>query len=164
MATNDGFEPYPLGLTALEAKNAIEKAHNLDAAGVRAFVESATDSNVFTDADHTKLDSLGSQNVKLNTKLVDIGDWDMNNTLSISVAHGLTLANIRTISVLIRNDSDQAKLPLWFDNQSGSTDQGFSSDATNIYLYRATGGFFDNSLYENPPSGNRGWITIQYVD
>ena len=29
MATNDGYSPYPLGLTALDAKNAIIRASNL---------------------------------------------------------------------------------------------------------------------------------------
>ncbi len=31
MATNDGYSPYPLGLTAGEAVTAILKAHNLEA-------------------------------------------------------------------------------------------------------------------------------------
>jgi hypothetical protein len=29
MATNDGYSPYPLGLTALQTKDAITRAHNL---------------------------------------------------------------------------------------------------------------------------------------
>lgn len=29
MATNDGYSPYPIGLTAAEATNAIRRAYNL---------------------------------------------------------------------------------------------------------------------------------------
>ena len=29
MATNDGYSPYPLGLTAVQAVDAITRAHNL---------------------------------------------------------------------------------------------------------------------------------------
>jgi hypothetical protein len=30
MATNDGYQPYPIGLTASQATNAIKRAHDLD--------------------------------------------------------------------------------------------------------------------------------------
>ena len=30
MATNDGYSPYPIGLTALQVKDAINRSHNLD--------------------------------------------------------------------------------------------------------------------------------------
>jgi hypothetical protein len=58
MATQDGFQPYPIGLTASEVKEAIEKAHNLDADEIRLLVEAATDSNVFTDDEKTKLNDI----------------------------------------------------------------------------------------------------------
>jgi hypothetical protein len=113
----------------------------------------------FTAADNTKLDSLGSQNVKLNTKLIDIGDWNMNTTYEFEVTHGLTLNKIRGMSVLIRNDADTNYTLLAINGVTACY-----ADATEITLNRVNSGAFDTSFYESPPSGNRGWITIQYVD
>ena len=44
MATNDGFSPYPIGLTAAQSVAAILRAHNFDGeiAGLVAFTDSDT--------------------------------------------------------------------------------------------------------------------------
>jgi len=43
MATNDGYSPYPLGLTAQQAKDAITRAHNLstELLGYIAYLDSS---------------------------------------------------------------------------------------------------------------------------
>lgn len=103
--------------------------------------------------------------VKLRTKVIEIGDWDMDATPNINVAHGVVAANIRTVFVMISND----EAPLfYFDlskaNSSGVVD-GFSqidvNTGTDIFLERRTGGSFDTTSF-NATSFNRGWITIQY--
>jgi len=96
----------------------------------------------------------------LKCKVVDIGDWDMDATGGVNVAHGLTLGNIRNIDVLIRKDSGEAySLIAGF----GSSQSGYySTDATNVVLYRVTSGYFDSVDY-NSTSYNRGWVTIWYV-
>ena len=46
-------------------------------------------------------------NAGLSTKIIEIGDWNMDSTNSIGVAHGLTLSKIRGIeSAIIRDDGD----------------------------------------------------------
>jgi hypothetical protein len=129
---------------------------------VRALVEAATDSNAFTDADHTKLNSLGAQNVKLNTKVIDIGDWDMDSTFEIDVVHGLTLAKIRSMTVLIRNDADTSYTNIDGGVATGGI-TGIGADSTEITLSRTNSGSYDTSFYSST-SYNRGWITIQYTD
>ncbi len=102
---------------------------------------------------------------RLRTKIVNIGDWDMDATSSVTVAHGLTSTDIRTISVMIREDSPGLTVtPLNFDGAgTGDTVAGrFYVAGTNIELTRLTGGAFDTTSY-NATSYNRGYITIQYL-
>ena len=112
--------------------------------------------------DGAKLDSLGAQNVKLNIKVVDVGDWNMDSTDSVSVSHGLTLSKIRSMSVLIRNDNDDNYLD--FSASSATTvNESIACGASNILLNRSGGSVFDSANYDST-SFNRGWVTIQYVD
>lgn len=146
--------------------NGIETAATADQtnAEIRAAVEAATDSNVFTDSDHTKLNGLGSQTIKLNTKIIEIGDWNMDVTNLISVSHGLTLSTIRSITCLIRNDANTDYFDHSLSTPTDSTNDGVSADTTVIWVSRADGGFFDNAGFDSIAGYNRGWITIQYVD
>jgi len=101
--------------------------------------------------------NLSAANLPLSTKVVEIGDWNMDTTNTVAVAHGLTLANIRTIKVLIRTDDNL----IYYDiNQD--VDPGYSVDATNANVTRTIGDFFDGTSFDST-SFNRGWITIQYV-
>ncbi len=117
-------------------------------------------------ADGAILDAVGVQSVKLNTKVIDIGDWDMDSDVTKAVAHGLTLANIRTAHVMIRSDDGASFSPL---NHVGTIGDGETEgsianiNATTVSMARLLGGGFDTPLY-NSTSYNRGWITIQYTD
>lgn len=100
----------------------------------------------------------------LNFKVVNIGDWDMDATASVSIAHGVTSSKIRSISVMIRHDTTAEQFPIDFVNVvSGGINGGYSNDATNVILYRVTGGWFDGTDYD-ATSFNRGFITIAYTD
>ncbi|MCK5605893.1 hypothetical protein KAR91_28610 [Candidatus Pacearchaeota archaeon] len=101
----------------------------------------------------------------LKTKIIDIGDWDMDATANVNIAHGLTYANIRSVQTIVRDDADLIKSVL----TSGLIDtaaevQGYSDQITptNVKLNRKTGGFYDNVSYDST-SYNRGWITITYI-
>ncbi len=99
----------------------------------------------------------------LKTKIIEIGDWDMDTTITLTVAHGLTLSAIRSISVLIRNDLDTNSRIFPIPNTAATSVEQVVADSTNISLVRATGGTFDNTTYDST-SYNRGWITIQYTN
>ncbi len=98
----------------------------------------------------------------LKTKVIDIGDWDMDATANVNVAHGLTMANIRCVSVLIKRDADDLYSPLDYDLAGSGANGTYNIDSTNIQLFRLVGGVFDHVNYD-ATSYNRGWITITYI-
>lgn len=102
----------------------------------------------------------GSNGTFLKTKVIDIGDWNMDTTASVNVAHGLTLGNIRSIDVKIRDDDG-----VLFDlvsTSSGNSGSYSSTGSANIVLRRVSGLGFDNTSFDST-SYNRGWVTIVSV-
>lgn len=99
------------------------------------------------------------------TKIVDIGDWNMDANSGVNVAHGLVdHKQIRSIFVVIRNDADMSYENLSQVAVAGSiSGAAFSWDATNILLSRTTSGGFDGPNYDST-SYNRGYVYIVYVD
>lgn len=98
----------------------------------------------------------------LHTKIIEIGDWNMDSTGDVSVAHGLTFGNIRSIQVLIRNDANQQMYPIDFNFLSTADAGYYFVNDTNISLTRTPGGTFDSTSFDST-SYNRGWVTITYV-
>lgn len=100
--------------------------------------------------------------VVLKTKVIEIGDWNMDitSTLSISlVGNGLSFANIRGApSVLIRNDAGTILSD--FNYNGADTSVYFST--SSLILVRGDAGFFDNTNYDST-GFNRGWVTVYYV-
>ncbi len=102
----------------------------------------------------------------LQEKVVDIGDWDMyaavSGSLSVSIAHGLTTSDIRSISSFIRNDFGVViKNIIKPSTDMLAFDGGDQVNADNIDLFIRSGGGFDHPDYDST-SYNRGWITIKY--
>jgi hypothetical protein len=110
----------------------------------------------FTEA--LRLDSTSSK-----TKVIDIGDWDMDATSAITVAHGLTLANIRSVTALVRDDAG-TKFHMLTPAYALSAVDGniIEIDATNVSLSRTAAGYYDSVAFDST-SYNRGWITITYI-
>ncbi len=102
----------------------------------------------------------------LQQKVIEIGDWDMTATAFVGVAHGLTPADIRSISVVIQADAGAPvhMLPVGIADATDATMHAWvvRADNTNIVLFRLTGGFFNSTNY-NDTSFNRGWVTIGHV-
>ena len=121
----------------------------------------------------TIIDNLGIESSGLvvksyTTKRLEIGDWDMTATTQVTVAHGLSATEWKTMlesNVLIRNDSDTVYSPLksLFVPSSGLINGGVSViDSTNITLGRYTTGGFDDGAFTST-SYNRGWVTFDYI-
>jgi len=99
-------------------------------------------------------------------KILDIGDWDMDATASIDVAHGLADPDkILFVCGFIRNDTASTYYPLTLNiNSSIVTDvQILSFDLLNISLARLTAGFFDGTDFDST-SYNRGRLIIWHTD
>ena len=95
-------------------------------------------------------------------KVIEIGDWDMDATTNLNVAHGLTLAKIRFVTIMIVDDLSSGQYDLAYGN-AGSASGSFTLDATNVALNRVIGGFFDTAGF-NATTFNRGWVTIWYTN
>lgn len=110
-----------------------------------------------------KIDSVKEVNgVRLIPEVISIGDWNMNSTSAVNVAHGLgaSYKKIRIIDVIIRADLDNFNYSLNRTDQSGNTHGGISSiNSTNVQLCRTSDQFFDNENFDST-SFNRGWITL----
>lgn len=102
----------------------------------------------------------------LKNKTIEIGDWDMDANISVTVAlpAGVSLADIRSVTGIIRNDADNLFLSLGHYNVSTQTvDVAIDNISSGgIQLARKTGGYFDGTLFDST-SFNRGWLTIQHV-
>jgi len=98
----------------------------------------------------------------LATKVVEIGAWNMDTTVTHAVAHGLTASSIRSVTGYIVNDTGNAWDVLSQGDaitniQDASIEQW---NATNILLGRLVGGIYDNANYD--VVANRGHLVILY--
>lgn len=109
-----------------------------------------------------KIDEL---NGGLRTKIVDIGDWDMDATINVFIPHDIAVGStkIRDVQVLIRKDSGEDDVIHKLDKSTSSIVYGsISWDDTNVTCSRTAGGPFDSTTYDET-SYNRGWIVIRYL-
>jgi hypothetical protein len=98
-------------------------------------------------------------------KVIEIGDWNMDSTAYVEVAHGLTLSKIIGVRGMIRDDTDALKLRIGsLSPSSGFPESSISDiDATNIKVERLGGGYFDSTGFDST-SFNRGWLIVDYLD
>jgi len=128
------------------------------------------------EADKINIETLAESDFTFNAyafKTLNIGDWDMDATATVQVAHGLSATEwktIKNIDAIIRNDGDGIYYPIvgggvqgWIVGVSEPTDCWiWNFEATDIYLARKTGGTFDSTQF-NATSYNRGFIRFQYI-
>lgn len=106
---------------------------------------------------------LGGVNTKHEIEFT-IGDWNMDTSVSVSVAHGLGAAfiYIRGISGMVRSDAGNFifTLPSFAGGSGYENDLCVDTvDATSIYLDRRAGGRFDTSTFSSI-GYNRGWLYL----
>ena len=99
-------------------------------------------------------------------KVIEIGDWDMDTTSSLNIAHGFNDRNqILSVIFVIRNDADSQSFTVHYNQSVGGDSQRVLNISTitniEIDISRITGSTFD-SVNFNSTSYNRGWIYISY--
>jgi hypothetical protein len=94
---------------------------------------------------------------KISTKIITIGNWNMQSTATVALAHGLDYTKIRGVQTMIFKDGGNFAVPLY--DAGGAIPVEF--DATDVYLSRSSGQFFDTADYSGT-SANRGYVTIMY--
>ena len=102
----------------------------------------------------------------LQTKIVDIGVWDMDATDIVFVGHGITgldAAKVRSVEVMIIQDGGLTSSPLTAIEDENGTFGGAVATitTTTIKLIRSLSGFFDKADFDDAVI-NRGSIKIQY--
>jgi hypothetical protein len=116
----------------------------------------ATDFNF--EACNSLLPASGTANLKI--KVLNIGDWNMDTTYTIAVAHGIaSYKTIKSVSVVVRDDTDTVYSVSPF--LAPDVALFHELDGTAINIYREDPSFF-NSVNFDSTSFNRGWITIIY--
>jgi hypothetical protein len=102
-------------------------------------------------------------------KSVNIGDWNMDTNESISVPHGLSATEwktIRSVDAIVRSDDDTVYHPIDAASVSplDSAPQGGvrQINDTNIVLARALNGLFDGPTFDSI-AYNRGFVRLQYT-
>lgn len=151
-------------MTALRVLDALRNGANYQAQtsypgvvteATQAQVYAGTSGNVVTDI------TLAGKDGGIRRTVIQIGDWNMDSTASVNVAHGVTFGNIRNVSVIIKNDANSLLRPLDYDLGSGAAGH-HSISSTNVILTRHLSGEFDNTDYDST-SYNRGWIIVDYT-
>lgn len=109
-------------------------------------------------------DGIEQNGTVLKTKVVEIGDWNMDVNTTKDITHGIAsgINKIRSVYVSIRDDTTSYASSLELINDSYEP-QGRVAywDNSTIYLARKTGGGFD-SVDHDSTSFNRGWVYITY--
>lgn len=107
--------------------------------------------------------------IQLNTKIIDIVNWNMNQSAAgaptFSVLHGLGSTNykkIKSISVIVRDDADSQYYDVLHDGNLTNGRIGLI-DSTQIIVSTAAGGTFDNNNFDSTGGYVRGYCTIQYT-
>jgi hypothetical protein len=106
----------------------------------------------------------------ISTKVVPIGTWNMDTTVTVNVPHGLSdSSKIRGIDVAIAPDGGTPNINLCSNDATGTgvVNGGINNwSSVNIVLVRTTGALFDNAGYATTPTINgvvtRGFVTIRY--
>lgn len=100
--------------------------------------------------------------VTLHTKIIEIGDWNMDSTDFVNIAHGVDYSKIISVQAIIKNDLDSYSVNLAGTSTGGLGMGSIYTYATYILLARMTSGYFDHTDYDSV-SYNRGYILIQYT-
>lgn len=142
-----------IGDSSTTNKGVVEKATSAEAL--------AGTTNKFIDAELLKYVT-----GQLITTVTNIGDWDMSAREEHDditwASLGLTFANIRDVSVFIRDDSGYLLYPLNYDSGSGSAAR-WALSSTRLLMTRAAGGSFDSTSF-NSTSYNRGYVIIRHIN
>lgn len=100
-------------------------------------------------------------------KELEIGDWNMDATVSVQINHGLSATEwktVRNIGGIIRRDDDAGYFPLGLTgiNTTNPPDAGIQVvNSTQIFITRFGGGGYDNTDFDST-GFNRGWVTFWY--
>lgn len=96
------------------------------------------------------------------SKIVEIGDWNMSSSSNVIVGIGTGVGSkVRAIDVIIRNDANSGFYKLSIYDGSNIAGSVGAITANSVTLNRFSPGFFASVDFDST-SYNRGWIYIEY--
>lgn len=99
----------------------------------------------------------------VSVEVLNIGDWNMDSTATVAIAHGLPDFNkIVRVSAVVRNDDGNAVYTISGDATSNLEAWVGLTDATNINLVRKESGSFDSVNFD-ATSYNRGRVMVEWI-
>jgi len=152
-------------LNQCDGKTLVNTVDNQSIGGTKTFTTGFTVADGFVDMGLSVVVQRGGI-AQPRQKVINIGVWNMDSTSAVSVAHGVTLTKIVSVSGILFNDalSTGDPIPYTGDTDAGDHDLYISSvTTTNVILNRVTGGDFDSTNY-NDAVMNRGYILVTYID
>lgn len=111
------------------------------------------------------LPASGVANLKIAK--IDIGDWNMDSTASVSINTNIERDNMVSVHAIIRPDASDSYMPLNVVMGAvgticgGVDNETTDSSAMFVKLSRTTSGHFDSTAYDST-GYNRGFIIIIY--
>jgi hypothetical protein len=96
----------------------------------------------------------------LLTKVIEIGNWDMDAGNNVDIITGLPSLKVRSCHIAIINDTADSIYPL---EMSGFHRFYELVGDIRIIIDRTLGGTFDNASFDSTPY-NRGFVTIEYEE
>ena len=111
----------------------------------------------------------GGTNEIFRTKIIEIGNWNMNADNTATISHGLTDTKIRNAHTFIREDAASGNRVFELSGTDNAVDDtghgGYTQvdGSGNIFLVRRAGGRFASTQFDQVSGYNRGWVTILYA-
>lgn len=104
------------------------------------------------------------QDLSPKIKRIAIGDWNMDATTGVDIAHGISNINkITSVSAMIVDDTGTLVSELTTNTDATTlAGGGILIDPTNIKLKRILAGAYDSTAFDST-SYNRGYVTITYI-
>ena len=109
-----------------------------------------------------------SETRPLLKKKVEIGEWNMLATQTVTIKHNLggQIQGVKSINVIIKRDGSTTRVDLTRWSTSLNTPDGYIDTITinNMNLHRMSSGLFYSTDYNATAStvANRGWATFEY--
>lgn len=109
--------------------------------------------------------SAGVESVKnLHTKIIEIGDWNMDTTVSVNIStEGIDATKIVDVQCFIRADSDISPSHTYPLDYGAFGGYSFYPSSKIITLAITFGALFDSANFDET-SYNRGFVIIKYFD
>lgn len=157
------YNQLPYGIVMYDVQDGGLNTIGLNSAFNKDF---GTGHNEVARGDHnhnTIYEPIGNNPDGLITRVIEIGEWNMQSSNALVSLNGISFNKIISVSVLVTNDAQNFKAPIdYTGNAADSPPAGgyyLSSSNNSIIVTRRNGGYFDDTNFSSILI-NRGWLML----